>query len=90
VLIELPENPNSHLKFVSLIRTNQNLMQIPFIAFGPAQSETIVNNFKTYGITEYIPRPFDIKTILQTSIKALKNFQKTQQEKQGLNKNQIR
>lgn len=89
VIIEFPHDPTEHLKFVSLVRTNQNLLQIPFIAYGPDMPDRVKENLKKYGINTYISRPFDLKAILQEAIRALKDFQKVMREKTGVEQNQV-
>jgi HD-like signal output (HDOD) protein/DNA-binding NarL/FixJ family response regulator len=70
VVMELPQNPKSHLQFLRIVRNNKALDQKPFILFGPPQEQSVLESFYECGADSYLCRPLDYKALI-TAIRNL-------------------
>jgi HD-like signal output (HDOD) protein/DNA-binding NarL/FixJ family response regulator len=64
VIMEIPEDATSHLKFLRIIRGNKAIEQKPFIVYGPPCDEQSIKNILETGADAFLPRPLDLKVLL--------------------------
>ena len=64
VIMEIPEDHKTHLQFLRVIRSNKAIEQIPFILYGPPLDEKCTKSILDAGADDFIPKPLDIKILI--------------------------
>jgi HD-like signal output (HDOD) protein len=64
IILELPQDPTPHLKFLTAIRRNKAIEQKPFILFGPQFNEKVISAITSAGGISYLPLPLDLKKLI--------------------------
>ncbi len=72
VLMELPISPGFQLKFLSVLKKNKDVRDIPFILYGPKFKADTKQMIDRSGAALYLPRPLDPKRMILEIQRVLK------------------
>lgn len=64
VIMEIPDNPKTYIQFLRIIRSNKAIEQKPFIIYGPPCEEQNKKELFEAGADTFLPRPLDLKVLI--------------------------
>lgn len=76
VIMEIPEDPKTHLQFLRIIRNNKAIEQKPFILYGPSCDKKSLKSIFDAGADAFMPKPLNIKILIDKISKLVKSESK--------------